>query len=59
MKQTKDSDIALMHLQHKVQYTGEFLFSQKTHLFYYAKHMRVVGNLLLDSWISWQKVGLN
>lgn len=36
MKRTKDSDIALMHLQHKVQYTGE-LFSHKTDLLRYEK----------------------
>lgn len=37
MKRTKDSDIALMHLQHKVQYTGELLFSHKTDLLRYEK----------------------
>lgn len=37
MKSTKDSDIALMHLQYKVQYTGELFFSHKADLLYYAK----------------------
>ncbi|NXN96700.1 ENTK Enteropeptidase, partial [Rhinopomastus cyanomelas] len=30
MKDTKDSDVALMHLRHKVQYTGELLFPHRT-----------------------------
>jgi len=37
MKRTKDSDIALMHLQQKVQYTGELLFSHKQDLLFYGK----------------------
>lgn len=48
MKRTKDSDIALMHLQEKVQYTGELLFSQEqVHSIMqdsnFAKHIRGMG----------------
>lgn len=48
MKHTKDSDIALMHLQDKVQYTGELLFSQEQVYSIMqdsncAKHIRVMG----------------
>lgn len=52
MKNTKDSDIALMHLQDKVQYTGELLFSQEQVYSIMqdsncAKHIRVMGWLYI------------
>lgn len=62
MKKTKDSDIALMHLEHKVQYTGEFfIFPKDQFIPIYsmmqnsAEHVRVVGSLLSTFWISWAK----
>lgn len=62
MKKTKDSDIALMHLEHKVQYTGQFfIFPKDQFIPIYsmmqnsAEHVRVVGSLLSTFWISWAK----